>query len=215
MNEGTTSLHVSSIVNGVGIAPDLVNVALQPPGLRIHEESTEQYRQIMATNVDSVVFGTKHACAQFLQQQPWPKNARGDAERGWIINIAGTGGFKALPCGMSLSLSYVAILLIVSAPSYCTSKHAIIGLTKQVAIDYASDRIHCNAICPTLSVTAGTAEVIAALSQESCSPVLRVNHPWGYGQVDDISGAAVFLASDDARFISGHCLNVDGGIAVL
>lgn len=97
------------MVNCVGIAPDLVMVALQPPGHRIHEESTQQYRTIMSTNLDSVVFGTKHACAQFLRQQPWTENARGDNERGWIINIAGTGGIKALSCGtdhFSLILRY-------------------------------------------------------------------------------------------------------------
>lgn len=94
------------------------------------------------------------------------------------------------------------------------SKHAIVGLTKQVALDYAKDRIHCNAICPTLSHTAATFTVMEALKRDQVLPDFATNYPWGYGQIDDISGAAIFLASEEASFINGHCLVVDGGVSI-
>ena len=87
----------------------------------------------MAINTRGVFLGCKYALQQFLAQEPLPASLRGDRARGWIVNIASTAGLIALG----------------GAPSYTTSKHAVMGLTKQIAIDYAKDKIHCNAVCPS------------------------------------------------------------------
>lgn len=121
------------MVNNAGIAIDVDGLAAKPGGNRLHETATETFDLTMSINVRGVFLGCKYAIAQFLKQDPLPVNSRGDFTRGWIVNTASTGGLVAL----------------AGAPSYITSKHAVVGMTKQVAIDYAKDRIHCNALCPS------------------------------------------------------------------
>jgi NAD(P)-dependent dehydrogenase (short-subunit alcohol dehydrogenase family) len=121
------------MVNNAGIAFDVAGLAAQPGGVRLHEVPTENFDATLAINTRGVFLGCKHAIAQFLKQNPLPANSRGDETRGWIVNVASTGGLIGLP----------------GAPSYTTSKHAVVGLTKQAAVDYAKDRIHCNALCPS------------------------------------------------------------------
>src|SRR6266536_925223 len=117
-----------SMVNNAGIAHEADGQASQPGGLRVHETSAETFDLTMSTNIRGVFLGCKYALAQFLRQVPLPVNSRGDVTRGWIVNMASTGGLIALG----------------GAPSYTTSKRAVVGLTKQTAIDYGKDRIHCN-----------------------------------------------------------------------
>ena len=65
-------------------------------------------------------------------QEPQAPNACGDRTRGWIINTA----------------SILGLIGLENGPCYAQAKHAVVGITRQVAIDYAKDRIHCNALCP-------------------------------------------------------------------
>ena len=123
----------TSMANNAGIANDVAGLVAKPGGTRIHETATGIFDLTMSVNVRSVFLGCKYAIAQFLKQEPLPVNSRGDRTRGWIVNTASTAGIVALAGG----------------PSYITSKHAVVGMTKQVAIDYAKDRIHCNALCPS------------------------------------------------------------------
>lgn len=80
-------------------------------------------------NARSVFLGTKYAIAQFLSQPPHTPSQH----RGWIINTASMLGLVGLQ---------------PSAAAYCASKGAVVLLTKQVAVEYAKDKIHCNALCP-------------------------------------------------------------------
>lgn len=112
---------------------DVNGLADQPGGRRVHEVDTSLFDITMAINTRGVFLGCKHALTQFLAQEPLPPTPRGDSIRGWIVNIASTGGLIALG----------------GAPSYTTSKHAVVGLTKSIAIDYAKDKIHCNSVCPS------------------------------------------------------------------
>ena len=121
------------MVNNAGIAIDVDEIAAKPGGSRIHETATATFDLTMNINVRGVFLGCKYATAQFLKQDPLLINSRGDSTRGWIINMASAGGLVALR----------------GASSYITSKHAVVGMTKQIAIDYAKDRIHCNALCPS------------------------------------------------------------------
>lgn len=121
------------MVNNAGIADDVLGLAKQVGGIRLHEVATELFDLTMAINVRGVFLGSKYAIAQFLRQEPLPPNNRGDMTRGWIVNTASLAGIVGL----------------TGAPSYVASKHAVVGLTKQTAIDYSKDRIHCNALCPS------------------------------------------------------------------
>jgi NAD(P)-dependent dehydrogenase (short-subunit alcohol dehydrogenase family) len=104
----------------------------KPEGRRVHETPTENFDLVMEINVRGVFLGCKYALAQFLVQDPLRPNSRGDKTRGKIINMA----------------SIVGLISLNMTPGYTTSKHAVLGLTKQIAGDYALDKIHCNAICP-------------------------------------------------------------------
>ena len=79
-------------------------------------------------NSRTVFLGCKYAIAQFLLQAPHPSG-----HRGWIINTASMLGLVGLK---------------PSAGAYCASKGAVVLLTKQIAVEYGIDKIHCNALCP-------------------------------------------------------------------
>jgi NAD(P)-dependent dehydrogenase (short-subunit alcohol dehydrogenase family) len=92
---------------------------------------------------------------------------------------------------------------------YCASKHAVNGLTKALALEWAPHHIRVNAVAPTFIRTPFTAPMFAdpAFAQEVLAriPLGRI------GEVADVTGAARFLLSDEAALITGHVLAVDGG----
>jgi NAD(P)-dependent dehydrogenase (short-subunit alcohol dehydrogenase family) len=93
--------------------------------------------------------------------------------------------------------------------AYCASKHAVNGLTKALALEWAPRRIRVNAVAPTFVRTPLTAPMLAdpAFEQEVLDriPLGRI------GEIDDVTGAIGFLLSDEASLITGHVLAVDGG----
>lgn len=94
--------------------------------------------------------------------------------------------------------------------NYSASKAGIIGLTKSVAKELASRNITCNAIAPGFIET----DMTGALDEKT-REALQGQIPLGrLGQVDDVAKAALFLASDDAAYITGQTLNVDGGMVM-
>jgi 3-oxoacyl-[acyl-carrier protein] reductase len=94
--------------------------------------------------------------------------------------------------------------------NYAAAKAGLIGLTKTTARELASRGITCNAIAPGLIETDLTADM-----PEAATEALRGMTPLGYlGSVDDVAAAAVYLASDEARYVTGQVLGVDGGIVM-
>ena len=92
--------------------------------------------------------------------------------------------------------------------NYAAAKAGLIGLTKTTARELASRSITCNAIAPGLIET----DLIADLPEQA-TEAIRTLAPLGYiGSVDDVAAAAVYLASDEARYVTGQVLGVDGGI---
>ena len=133
-----------------------------------------------------VFFGIKHA-ARVLRQQ---------GQGGSIINTASTAGLS----GGSGPLVYSA------------AKAAVINLTKAAAVQLAPDRIHVNAICPGGILTGLTDQGNPAEAAKG----LDTFQPWpDHGVGDDIAGAALFLASDDSRFVTGEAIVVDGGLTAI
>ncbi|RFN51731.1 hypothetical protein FIE12Z_3934 [Fusarium flagelliforme] len=174
--------RIDVLVNNAGVSLE----AGQPP-VRIHETSEERWDTTISVNLKSIFLTTKYTIAQMLKQE---KNEDGD--RGWIINIS----------------SILGIVGGYTVPSYAASKGAVTNLTRSVALEYAKDGIHCNAICPGYTETAIFADTIKMHSKED----IRAKHPLhGTGKPQDIVGAAIFLASAEARWITGVNLPVDGG----
>lgn len=97
--------------------------------------------------------------------------------------------------------------------AYCTTKHAVIAMTRQIAADYAADNIRCNALCPGFVDTpfnhgfeqqmGGRAALEAYVAQSI--PMGR------WASVDEIGASIVYLASDQSAFMTGHALVIDGG----
>ncbi|EEH23126.2 hypothetical protein PABG_05337 [Paracoccidioides brasiliensis Pb03] len=180
------------MVNNAGISP----IGLQPPGARIHETPEASWDKIMGLNGKGVWLGCKFAAAQMLSQDP---HSSGD--RGWIINMTSVLGTVGSP----------------GSSTYTASKHAVIGITKSIALEYGKDRIHVNAIAPGFVETPLLAPFANENSEDphlkAVHSMLVSLHPFDsrLGKAEEIAGAAVFLASKDAAWVTGATLQVDGG----
>jgi A-factor type gamma-butyrolactone 1'-reductase (1S-forming) len=95
-------------------------------------------------------------------------------------------------------------------PAYVSSKHAVIGLTKVAAVQYARDNVRVNAVCPGVTLTNMVKAVMdyspeARKSLENFAPMTRIARP------EEIAESITWLCSDKASFITGHALVIDGG----
>ncbi|CAG9952694.1 unnamed protein product [Clonostachys rosea f. rosea IK726] len=173
------------MVNNAGIALESYNNLGPRP---IHETDESTFDKIIAVNLRSVFLGCKYATRQFHAQEPLFGN-----HRGWIINTASVFGLKPE----------------VGHVSYATSKAGVVHLTKCLAREQGPYKIHCNAICPGLVKTAMDRQM---LEDKQMGPETVAMHPWGeLGLSEDIAKAAVWLASDEAAWVTGVALPVDGG----
>ena len=128
----TKASDVQAVVDGAIFALGRLEVMVNNAGVfaglhTIVDETEEQYDFTMVVNVKSVWLGCKFAIAQMLKQED---NGGGQTSRGKIINIASIGGLVGL----------------AAEPAYCASKGAVVNLTRQLAVNYAPERINVNAI---------------------------------------------------------------------
>jgi NAD(P)-dependent dehydrogenase (short-subunit alcohol dehydrogenase family) len=158
------------------------NAGTEGLGGAITDQTAESYAATFDTNVLGVILSMKHE-VRVMQ-------GRG---RGNIVNISSTYGHEGA----------------AGASVYAASKHAVEGITKSVALEVAKSGIRVNAVAPgptdsdMLTRFTGTPENKAALV--TTVPMDRL------GLTEELADAIVFIASDQASFITGHILNVDGG----
>jgi NAD(P)-dependent dehydrogenase (short-subunit alcohol dehydrogenase family) len=97
--------------------------------------------------------------------------------------------------------------------AYCTTKHAVVAMTRQIAADYAADNIRCNALCPGFVDTPFNRGFEAQMGgRAALEAYVRGTIPMGrWGSVEEIGASILFLASDLSGFMTGHALVVDGG----
>ena len=163
------------------------NAGIVGPVGRIAETDVDAWDNGISINLRGVFLGTKHAARVMTQQGS-----------GVIINTSSTAG----------------ILGGLGPHSYTAAKHGVIGLTKSVANELAPQGIRVNAISPGNTVTAMTAAVTTgdAGAIDKANDRIASMSPLGYAGVPaDIAAAALYLASDDSRYVSGHTLVVDAG----
>lgn len=145
------------------------------------EFSRADYDLIMATNLRSVFF----ACTKFGRHML----AR---RRGAIITIGSMAAHSGFPL----------------AAVYAASKHGVIGLTKTLAAEWADRGVRVNAISPGFFPTPLSR---AAMSEARRTSAIARTPMGRFGELDELVGAAVFLASPAANFVTGTVINVDGG----
>lgn len=187
---------VSSLVSALGPVSVLVNAAGVLDGyLNADEMEPELWQHVIGINLTGTFLCSKRALAEMLP-----------AGRGRIINLASVAGLVGDGGGAA----------------YVTSKHGVVGLTRQMAVTYADRGITVNAICPgpiATNLRSNSMEVLGSIAPEmsgagvSANPeLIQARVPLGRrGTVEEIAHAAAFLASESAAYITGHTLVVDGG----
>ncbi len=97
--------------------------------------------------------------------------------------------------------------------AYCTTKHAVIAITRQIAVDYAADNIRCNALCPGFVDTPFNLGFETQMGgRDALETYVSHSIPMGrWASVQEIAASIVYLASDQSGFMTGHALVVDGG----
>lgn len=152
----------------------------------IGELTDELYNKVMAVNLNGPIYAMRKAVQVMLEQET----------KGNIVNIASIGGV----CGARAGVAYTA------------SKHAIVGASKNTAYMYAG-KIRCNVVCP------GGVETEVMNSQTNISQfgvgriMAGLDTSIPAGKVEDISTAVLYIASDDAKFMTGAEIVIDGGVS--
>lgn len=116
--------------------------------------------------------------------------------QGNIINIASVAGLRSAP--------------MIAA--YAATKHAVIGITKSAAVEYAKQNIRVNAVCPSFIDTDMVRRTLALLDEKGQRSIVGANPMKRLGQVEEIANAIVWLASEESSFMTGHAMTLDGGM---
>ena len=160
------------------------NAAIPETPTSLIEQTSNVFDQIMNVNVKGVWFCMKYEIPEMIR-----------TGGGAIVNTSSGAGVTGIP----------------QQPIYSASKHAVLGMTKSAALEYAKSGIRINAIAPGLVET----EMLKRVSEDnkqfieslkSITPIGRIGDP------QEIADAVVWLLSDKASFVLGHTLLVDGGI---
>jgi len=144
----------------------------------------KDWNEMIDTNLKSVWLCMKHEIPQMLKQG-----------KGAIVNTSSAAGLVAAP----------------SNPAYPASKHGVVGLTKSTAVEFARKGIRVNCVCPGPTRT-GMHDSLVSVAPEIVEQ-MHTKVPMGrIGEPEEVAAAAVWLCSDEASYITGHALPVDGGL---
>jgi 3-oxoacyl-[acyl-carrier protein] reductase len=158
---------------------------------KIDEFKNDEWHFILNLNLNSIYYGCRAVLPHFRKMK-----------RGNIVNTASTFG----------------ILATEENPAYCSTKAAVINLTRQMAIDYGCEGIRINCICPGATDTPRFRGVPPRATFESGMPPDQIKRLSTLNRAlnrlarpEEIAYGVLFLASDEASFVTGHALVVDGG----
>ena len=155
--------------------------------LRLHEADDDMFARVIDVNLR----GVWHCLKAEL-------NVMFDQGSGSIVNIASVAGLIGAP----------------KAAAYTASKHAVLGLTKSAAVEYAKSGIRVNAVCPAFTDTAMVQSAIAI--NPAMASIMERAIPMGrLGNADEIAAAVLWLCCDASSFVTGHGLVLDGGLVAL
>lgn len=149
------------------------------------ECTVDDFDRMMSVNVRGTFLSMKAELAPMIE-----------AGAGSIVNIASTNSFRPQH----------------DQPAYTASKHAVLGLTRSAAMDYASLGIRVNAICPGAIDTPMLRNAMERRGRSADDVAGRLSRFGRFGQPSEIADAALWLCSDASSFTTGHALSVDGGM---
>jgi meso-butanediol dehydrogenase / (S,S)-butanediol dehydrogenase / diacetyl reductase len=164
------------------------NAGIASPSKALHETSEEEWDALMAINLKSVYWTTRHAYSHLK------------ASKGCILNTS----------------SLVGVIGQAIHAAYTSTKGAMNTLTKSMALDYAADGIRVNAVCPAGTWTPMLRQWASEQPDPAgIEKYLDEIHALGYcPEGDVIADSCVFLISDKARFVTGHIMHVSGGAEI-
>lgn len=161
------------------------NAGIGGPFSPITKYSIEDYEKVIAINQNGVFYGMKYQIKAMLET----------VEQGAIVNVSSIAGLRGL----------------ANSSAYSASKHAVIGLTKTAALEYARKNIRINAVCPVFTKTPLFEQMFNI--DASYEEKLLKNIPIGrYGTTKDISATILWLCSEKTKFVTGQALALDGGL---
>jgi NAD(P)-dependent dehydrogenase (short-subunit alcohol dehydrogenase family) len=164
-----------------------LDVLINSAGIReispVIDLSYEEWSRVMEVNVTGV----------FLCAQAFLRRLTAAGKPGAIVNLASTLGVTAAP----------------NRAAYTASKHAVVGLTKELGLEFGQSGVRINAVGPGVTRTALTERYFQDAAMADTVKSIHAMNRWG--EAREIARAILFLASDDASFITGTTLLVDGG----
>jgi NAD(P)-dependent dehydrogenase (short-subunit alcohol dehydrogenase family) len=182
----TEEAHVQSAVDQAVRTFGKIDILINNAGIGVfgkplHETTDREWQEILDTNLTGVFRMTRAVIPHMLE--------RG----GSIVNVSSVAGLVG----------------IAGLAAYSGTKGALVALTRCLAIDYAKDKIRCNCVCPALVDTPMAADAIA---DPDLNATMMAKHPIGrFGTPDDVARMLLYLASDDASWVTGSLFTIDGG----
>jgi NAD(P)-dependent dehydrogenase (short-subunit alcohol dehydrogenase family) len=155
------------------------------PPAPLHESDRGAFDRVLAVNLTGVFLCLKHEARWMLEHGG-----------GAIVNTASLAGLIGFPQNVA----------------YSASKHAVVGLTRTAALEYARHGIRVNAVCPAFIPTPMVERLIEQGGPHMTAERLKAMQPMGrMGTVEEVAQAVVWLCSEESSYITGHALPLDGG----